>query len=393
MKQFNGIFATALVAAGLLALLLAGCANTQEDLTTPALSYSGSTAGTETRSRYLAGTCEAGTEVTVTLDTAATVSDLVVKDGRWSCRVDGLADGANAVAVKAVKSGGNQTTLNFSLLYDALSIETYVSPLAGSTTVIGGQVDPAAAGSLAVEVDTGALVQGLSIDGNRWSADLAGLVAGNNLVTVSIEHPELGRVEKTLTLNVNPSAPLVTIGAVSSPTGIASQELAGSRGSDLEVTVAAPTATLGTVNLAGAPDAWSAGLESLHLGKNPVTASVTANGITVVAHSMILYDPQRLVVEQSPAEGAVEVDPATTVQAVFVEPMNPATVGPASFLLEGPAGPVAASVSYDAELRLATLTPGTLSAGATYTATLTTAVATATGQALAEDVSWTFTVR
>src|SRR5205823_3958135 len=78
----------------------------------------------------------------------------------------------------------------------------------------------------------------------------------------------------------------------------------------------------------------------------------------------------------------------------FSRAMSAATLTTSSFTLAGPAGAVAASVSYNGTTNTATLTPAAaLAAGTTYTATLAVTVKAADGVALAGAVSWSFTTQ
>ena len=100
------------------------------------------------------------------------------------------------------------------------------------------------------------------------------------------------------------------------------------------------------------------------------------------------------VASTTPAAAAVNVAANSTVQATMSGAMDPASFTVATFALTGPGGPVAASVSYDAPSRTATLTPSAaLSPSATYTATLSTGVRNSAGQALASPYSWSFTTQ
>jgi hypothetical protein len=93
----------------------------------------------------------------------------------------------------------------------------------------------------------------------------------------------------------------------------------------------------------------------------------------------------------TPLDGAGSVDPAVSVTAAFSEPVAPATVNAATFTLEG-AGIGAVSGSVTLAGQNATLDPASpLALGTTYTARVTTGVQDLTGNALASDVTWTFT--
>ena len=94
----------------------------------------------------------------------------------------------------------------------------------------------------------------------------------------------------------------------------------------------------------------------------------------------------------SPADASTGVAVAAAPSAVFSREMDAATIGDSSFTLEGPGGPVAASVAYDAVTKTATLTPSAqLAHATTYTARLDAAVSAADGTALGSAVSWAFT--
>ena len=103
--------------------------------------------------------------------------------------------------------------------------------------------------------------------------------------------------------------------------------------------------------------------------------------------------PRPQVASTLPAAGATQVPNGSAVKVVFDQPVDPASITSQSLTLT-PAGgiPVAATVTYDAAARRATLTPlAGLEVGKLYTARLTTAVRTSTGAPLASDFTWTFT--
>jgi hypothetical protein len=101
------------------------------------------------------------------------------------------------------------------------------------------------------------------------------------------------------------------------------------------------------------------------------------------------------VSEMSPAGGATGVPTGTTVQATFSEAMDASTVNTVSFELRAANTLVAAAMSYDSGTATATLIPSSpLVRGTTYTATVkggTAGVKDVAGNALASDVSWSFT--
>jgi len=98
----------------------------------------------------------------------------------------------------------------------------------------------------------------------------------------------------------------------------------------------------------------------------------------------------------SPADGAADVAPGTNVTATFSEDMDPLTVTKDTFKLvtDGTTTSVAATVSYDAASKTATLKPtAKLISKKRYTATVTTGVKDKAGNPLANAYSWYFTTR
>jgi hypothetical protein len=103
------------------------------------------------------------------------------------------------------------------------------------------------------------------------------------------------------------------------------------------------------------------------------------------------------VTSTSPADGALDVSLSAVARATFSEDVDPATISSATFTLApaGGGGAIAATVTYDGASRTATLDPSeSLAAGTTYAATVAggaAGVKDVAGNALAADVSWSFT--
>jgi hypothetical protein len=98
----------------------------------------------------------------------------------------------------------------------------------------------------------------------------------------------------------------------------------------------------------------------------------------------------------SPANGATQTPPNTTIRAVFSEPITPDTLTSNTFvvLAVGTSGgaTVSGTISYTAETMTATFTPTTLlEINTTYTITITTGVEDEAGNAMAATFSWSFT--
>jgi hypothetical protein len=98
----------------------------------------------------------------------------------------------------------------------------------------------------------------------------------------------------------------------------------------------------------------------------------------------------------SPAPGAVNVASPLTVSATFSEPLNGSSVNTSTFELRNGAGAsVAATVSYDATTRTATLATSALAAGDAGTAVVrggSSGVRDMAGNPMAGDFTWSFTM-
>jgi len=135
-------------------------------------------------------------------------------------------------------------------------------------------------------------------------------------------------------------------------------------------TVYTATITTGVQNPAGTA-----------LGANDTWSFTTATG------------PAPTVAAVTPGNGSTGLAANTTVTAIFSEAMNASTITASTFTLTPQGGaPVSATVSYNAATFTATLTPNApLAVSTTYTAAVTTGVVGATGSALADVNSWSFT--
>ena len=88
-----------------------------------------------------------------------------------------------------------------------------------------------------------------------------------------------------------------------------------------------------------------------------------------------------------PSSGAADISITSSLTATFSEPVNPATVTPATFFLTPPVGGTISVTD-----STATFSPtGPLSATTAYTATLTTGIQDLTGTPMAAPRTWTFT--
>lgn len=102
---------------------------------------------------------------------------------------------------------------------------------------------------------------------------------------------------------------------------------------------------------------------------------------------------QPTVVTVTPAPGATSVPIKQVLTATFSKAMNPATITPATFLLNVTGGAaVSGVVTYNATTFVATFAPNVnLAYNTQYTATITTGVTDSTGDPMAANYPWSFT--
>lgn len=402
-KKF-GLF----LAGWILLSCLAACGggNDDEDITAPSLTIDPIPDKTTTMVPFIGGSVEAGAIVEVTVGSQTLPADNVTVTGE-SWKADTKTDtktfwvpGPNLVTVQATDKAGNHVTRSFVQTYDALSIESYVSPIPGTAEVIGGLFDPG------FSVNGGAVIPTVSINGDPsvdvdvsgdvWTFAVTGLTSGaNNTLTVSLAtgDPDVGTVERTLTINVNANAPTVSIDQQFTDIVFPSQALSGNVSVDTPAFTVLPLPVSGPTVAAGT-GGWTAIVDGLVPGKNTITASATANNVTATARSLLRFSRELpLVRDADPYAGASGVAVGASIKVVFATDMDPSTITTTSFTLSDGSS-VSAEVTYDAASRTATLVPSSdLTAGTTYTATLTTGIKDNSSPPvpLPQSLSWSFT--
>jgi|GEM_PF-2327996 len=111
---------------------------------------------------------------------------------------------------------------------------------------------------------------------------------------------------------------------------------------------------------------------------------------TTVAEGVDVTPPS--VTGTTPPNGTTGVSTYTSVEAVFSENMDPATITGATFYLKQGSTDIPAAVSYDNTSRTAVLVPDSnLAYSTTYTATITTGVRDLAGNPMSTNYSWSFT--
>jgi C1A family cysteine protease len=137
-----------------------------------------------------------------------------------------------------------------------------------------------------------------------------------------------------------------------------------------------PTAAPGQSFVSGSGSSWS-----------DITAVYNAN--TNVCLKGFASAATPTVNSTSPASGATGVAVNGQITATFSEAIDPSTINASSFTLSNG---VSGAVVYDAQTNTATLIPsGDLAYGTSYTATISTDVASAAGTPMAVAKTWSFT--
>ena len=96
------------------------------------------------------------------------------------------------------------------------------------------------------------------------------------------------------------------------------------------------------------------------------------------------------ITDRFPA-GGQDAPVSTTVTVTFSEDLDASTVGANALQLQGPNGPIAGSVSYDAQKHQLSFTPDApLQSLTTYAVTLSGTVADKAGNPIGQDVNWNF---
>src|SRR5450759_1585095 len=98
-----------------------------------------------------------------------------------------------------------------------------------------------------------------------------------------------------------------------------------------------------------------------------------------------------VVISTDPADGATSVPLDKIITATFNEPINPATITPESFILQGGAADLSGTLTYDGTNATMSFKPTTgLTVNTTYTATVKASVKDFMGIPLQADYVWTF---
>jgi hypothetical protein len=269
----------------------------------------------------------------------------------------------------------------------------------GASFTLSGTAEPNAT----VEVFEGTTSQGKTqANGSGvWSKALSGLSEGAHTFTAKATDAagNTSSASNARTVKVDtqaPSAPAIISPADNSYDNDGAFTLSGTAEANSTVAIFEGTTSKGTTQT-DAQGNWSKALSGVADGSHTYTAKATdaAGNVSAASNSRTLtVDTTPPTVNNvSPGETATGVAPNTNVTATFSEAMDASTVSDQSFTLSKAGSTVSARVTYDQNSRTATLDPTEdLQAGATYDAKITTSVKDQAGNALAQEMTWSFTV-
>ncbi|GFO68813.1 hypothetical protein GMLC_23920 [Geomonas limicola] len=147
------------------------------------------TSPTGVGSQLVGGTVDAGSSVTLTLDTAAVAGAVTVSGTHWSAQLSGLVRGANTVTVTATNQAGDVASVKGTITVLAtpnLTLDALPAVTARAQLVIGGGLDAGLTPVVALNTAASAGPVTTTTGGTRWSCTISNLVPGTNIVTVVV---------------------------------------------------------------------------------------------------------------------------------------------------------------------------------------------------------------
>src|SRR5215208_7115948 len=272
----------------------------------------------------------------------------------------------------------------------------------GASFTLSGTAEPNAT----VEVLEGTTSKGTTQTNGSgvWSKALSGLSEGAHTYTARATDAagNTSSASNARTVKVDtqaPSAPAITSPADNSYDNDGNFTLSGTAEANSTVTIFEGTTSKGTTQT-DAQGNWSKALIGVAEGSHTYTAKATdAGGNTSSAsnaRTLTIDTTPPTVNNVSPANTATGVAPSTNVTATFSDAggMDSSSIFEQTFTLkeQGSSSQLGASVSYEPTTKTATLNPSTdLTPNTAYTATLTTGVKDAAGNAMVQEKTWSFT--
>jgi len=321
-----------------------------------------------------------------------------------------LNQGSHTFRVRAIDATGTQdpTPASRSWIVDTLvpDAPAITSPqengFVGASFTLSGTAEPNAT----VEVFEGTTSKGTTQTNASgvWSKALSGVSEGAHIYTAKATDAagNTSSASNARTVKVDtqaPSAPAITSPADNSYDNDGNFTLSGTAEANSTVTIFEGTTSKGTTQT-DAQGNWSKALIGVAEGSHTYTAKATdAGGNTSSAsnaRTLTIDTTPPTVNNVSPANTATGVAPSTNVTATFSDAggMDSSSIFEQTFTLkeQGSSSQLGASVSYEPTTKTATLNPSTdLTPNTAYTATLTTGVKDAAGNAMVQEKTWSFT--
>jgi len=399
-----------LLTLGCLFSALAGCGNSNKDLSAPNLTLNSlfaqnmNSTGTSSflvqgGDLNLSGTVEAGAETKIEINSEGAKTVTVVGE-TWSYLVpnDDLEEGANTIMVSAKDDAENQTTITFSVTKDTtgpeVTLDQFITPEPTGTQTIAGTVET---GSLVtVSINDGPEESAL-VSGGGWTYALNGLAPGTYSI-VALGMDALGNLSETpanADVEVDPGASVLTIDPVSATTDD-TVFLAGTRSTAANL-IFTPIDTGGDISDVdlSVPETWTATFSDLDSGFNLLSITIGADPVEVEARVLVQRDrtgPR--VLGNQPADGAtVAVDSPISVtfdeaidETVLLDPEVEAIL-----MTDSSSAEIGGSITYNSATWTATFLPDvTLAAGETFTVTAKSAIEDILGNKMGFNYKWTF---
>jgi len=244
------------------------------------------------------------------------------------------------------------------------------------------------------------------------NAQVAAIAAAGNAVSVVISIGGYTSNEATIavkqiintnaalgsvTPNSGPAGQVLTVVFTGTNTNFAQGQTLASFGAGISVagapqgepgilTVASPTSATARITI---DPAAATGARNIVVTLGTQTLSLN-NGFTVLPAPTPMVP--LAVTSTSPANGAAGISLTPTIQIVFNEPLDPATVGPSTFSFASGKTSLPATVAYDSTKNLVSLTPaGVLSPQTTYTVTIGALLRNAAENPLGTPSTFSFT--
>ena len=393
---FSGYKKLLLVLMGL-ALLGACGSETDEDLTTPALTMDAIDPSTFTKERTLSGQIEAGAGLDVFVSSDAKVGeDTDTAADSWSIKITDLAVGNNLVTVSADDSQGNTRSLQFLLLYEIIKIDQADTVTAQPTSTVHGRLAPEA--SITSVTLNGDPVVPLPVPENdAFSLLLKDLVPGNNAVKITAQDTETDTQTISFTIVRDENAVSLAIDKPPIPINVQSYRLSGTVevGWTVDVSVKEPgeevSQAIEVEDTDESTTSWKVTISNLKEGDSIITVTAKKGDVISTASAWTRIVVASPIVETEPADLAENVLPDTVLKATFSEAVVASTVNETTFRLTDDQGtPVAGEVAYSAADTFATFTPVAPLAAGPYTATIS-GIKDPNGNII--NHSWNFTVQ